>query len=553
MLVCAVSFSFFLVSPKQAHAILGLGDITFDPANLAEMLVEWVGGEAFAALRDAAVKRIVDDLTDQVINSIENGGKPLFIEDPLAALQREGDIAFDTFNTYLENQSGFDLCAPFNTELSLYFQTTFQSEPRFGIPVSCTFDEFKRNLQDGAHLIESGGWISFQQAFVPSNNFFGASLLVDQAYGNQVAAQSEKTKLEYTVGGGFKGVSRCVNWLDPVTGLPAGPFDSDEEGSAAGAVCIAREDVTPGSVVAQTATKSVLKDFEYAANVQSILSALINSALSKIFDSSSSGGLFAAKSSNITGSTITSGFGDSESKLRSEMAALQQKYASLITHFRSLSSLAEEGQKRAEDAVLSCYACWNGATSAGGCKSGGSGSYGPPTWGTVVYGNPESSATRRYAALGTLLDYPHVIGAVQLPTSSDPNYPAEKDGYFTGLLGHEKNGPLYTGKTDAEKNIIPIQDLLAVQGNISDPQYTATLAKIRSDYSAYAQKYQVYANEILNGEYLNGGEPGSMGILSDNTFQAILNSVVHGLNRPDPPNNIGNGTDGNVYYCEPRS
>jgi hypothetical protein len=391
---------------QRAKAFLGFGDIVFDPANLAEMLIE----EGSELLRDVVVKRIVDDLTDQIINSIENGGTPLFVRDPLKELQRVGDISFDSFNNYLGSETGVNLCAPFSAQLQLYFQTSYQKEPRFGIPLQCTFDEFKQSLTDSAHMIEKNGWISFKQALDPSNNFFGASLLVDQAYMKDTAERIRAKSDALNRNAGFTDVRFCTRWADPVSGalisqsdaeyfarvlafndhnhFPASVDEKENFQRAMDSMCETWETQTPGSVVAQAATKGVLKDFEYAANVQSIISALVNSVLSKVFTPSGNGtgGLLAGKSS-VRGATLDYGsyngktFADQVQKSLNDLRKLERSYYDLRNYLQEKERLVDFGIRLAYQDV---YNCAPEQDRYGFARSGGS-VIGAPHYGYVVY------------------------------------------------------------------------------------------------------------------------------------------------------------------------
>ncbi|OGM90578.1 hypothetical protein A2755_03425 [Candidatus Wolfebacteria bacterium RIFCSPHIGHO2_01_FULL_48_22] len=474
LIICTVVGSTlgFLVPPRRVHAQAdGSGWAIFGEmlAEWGKTILKWVEDELWPVLRDQAVKRIVDDLTDQIIDSIENGGEPLFIQDPLGELQRVGDITFDTFNSYLGSETGVNLCAPFQAELSLYFQTTFQREQPFGLPVQCTFSEFQQALQDSAHLIERGGWVTFQQAFIPSNNFFGASLLVDQAYMNETQRKLKEASDRMNRNLGFDDVSLCTQWRNPRSGdlavseneaysmalemsgyaMPLTQDQDQQVQNIMEGLCTRRETLTPGSIVAEAATKGVLKDFEYAANVQSIISALINTALSKVFDKDK-GGLLAAHSSvrgtsfgyeSYTGKT----FKDQVDAAIRDLEAKKESYYGINAYLQVLEPKILHARRGALSAIALCTNWYD--TNKNNNEGG---AIGYPHFGYVIYDPQEGM--RVTATLGDLVEIPFASSSplfadsweTLFDSSPDSNggffmrdptmgEPLAHEGYFTGL------------------------------------------------------------------------------------------------------------------------
>ena len=105
--------------------------------------------EILKALRDAVVKRLLDMITADVIDAINNGGKPQFVQDWKGYLRKAGDVALDTFNNYLQT-SGVNLCAPFAPQLQIQLINMYKYyNLRYSqMPVMCSFDNFKRNLEN---------------------------------------------------------------------------------------------------------------------------------------------------------------------------------------------------------------------------------------------------------------------------------------------------------------------------------------------------------------------------------------------------------------------
>ncbi len=596
---------------QRAQAIFGLGDIVFDPSALMQMiedalkeLARWAAEDAFKALRDRVVKQIVDDMTNDIIAGIEGKGDPSMILDWKRYLKRGGDAAFSSFNDYL-TVHGLDLCAPFAPQLRLSFGAKFSADSRtfHGVPMTCRFEDFKDNLQNTKSFIASGGWKAFDEMFYPENNFYGMSLLLTDAYTQDALERQNAANREAEAGGGFLSVKQCTHWTVPSADLSAGgtmtfsneenvrtyarsifptlqPFtkaiyDNSAETYADSLVennCDAQEVKTPGMVVGEAATKAVLKDFEYSSNVQSIIAALVNTLIGKAFDAGK--GLFykyANQNGGVSyggGKDYSTGEGEDYTKnirmqTKAQLDVFKATYSDLGRHFEGLVNLAKQGTVFAKAAV-------------GMCAMGGK--IGAPSWGVLVYGNSKEAASRKYANLGDLIDYPPVAiingGEVRLPTSSDPNYyPDGKDGYFTDLLGKvgaedndridEKGhkilngaGILRQGRLDAENNIVDIDKYIADLANTDNPEVISSILNGATDaYTKYSRKYEQYASEILNRDLLSSGEPGQLGgAFANNTFSAMLQSVIDGLQRPDYPSGIQPDKGHyNFFFCESRS
>ena len=304
----------------------------FDPANLAQMIVDlgesiarWIAEDLWHVLRDQAVKRIIDSMTDDIVNAIRNGGDPLFVSDWDAFVRKATDLTFDELNNYLSDEVGIDLCSPIRAELQVYLSFLGNTQ-RLGVPARCTLTRFQQNVKNSYNrLIERNGWISFKQMFnQPQNNFFGASLLLDDAFIRNAAARSQARENEASSSGGFLSQKRCVEGSDD----PNTPEDE----------CERWEIITPGNIAAEAATKATLRDFPYIENVQSIISAIVDKIISDVFSPSDGGGFLGGVGGSGGGVTVDSGNKDS---LIDKLRETADKWYSIVSYFGGLTQYAD--------------------------------------------------------------------------------------------------------------------------------------------------------------------------------------------------------------------
>lgn len=304
----------------------------FDPANLGQMIVElgediarWIAEDLWRVLRDQAVKRIIDSMTDDIVNAIRNGGEPLFVSDWEGFLGRAADLTFDEFNNYLSDETGIDLCSPIRAELQVYLSFLGNTN-RLGVPASCTLTRFQQNVKNSYNrLIERNGWISFKQMFnEPSNNFFGASLLIDDSFIRNAATRSQARQNEAASSGGFLSQKKCIKGQDD-------PSTAEDE-------CEEYEIITPGNIAAEAATKATLRDFPYIENVQSIISAIVDKIITDVFSPSDGGGLLGGAGGSGGGVKIDTG---DEDDLIDKLREIADKWASIISYFNNLTQYAD--------------------------------------------------------------------------------------------------------------------------------------------------------------------------------------------------------------------
>lgn len=622
VLICSVLFA----APYRAYAIFGIGDIVLDPANLANAIAnfattaaKWLADEAMKTLRDVVVKRIIDDMTDDIIKSIENGGDPLFVTNPDKFLQRSSDIAFDSVNRWIE-QYGVNLCGPFAAELQISFNATHGERTFSNLPVECTYDQFKQNVQKESNFISEGKWISFNQMFQPENNFFGMSLVLDNAYMTQQNKHDEARKIDLANSGGFLAVKRCTAWKTDGNGVQWNESKVNSECSGSGRLngesedsckdrltqeyCSTFETVTPGKVVAETATKGMLKDFAYAENVQSILSAWVNKQISNMFDRNK--GIVNTKSTSPGGrqydySSYSGGLQESRAKQAKRIIQTTlANYLDLKKYLTEVRKKALTDRDLAMSAIVQCgsvkkfkddqppfspniYGAVQYDSKLGTGKSYGllgsvlldyplptstypesvmaSGTPSRPVPSQLIpvppFGyvpmNPPGPAVPLSAALSALNERSH-----QYAVDNDIEFP-DKEGYFTAIVRQMDAAiPVTQQKSDELKIIKETQLSLFDSTSTEDiASSSALLSRISQEYNDFTQEYSSIVADFLLQKQMSGGDPGAGG--STATLADVLDRLYAGLSRTDYFRFLGiplfkEGKYGtNFFYCEQRT
>jgi hypothetical protein len=234
-----------------------------DIVDSIEKVGRWVKEDMMAALTDVVAKRIIDYIVDQTVVWIQGGGKPKFVTDWDGFLKDAFDIGFDE----IIKQAGLAwLCKPFSFQLRLSLLPT----PSFSKRVECTLDDVIANIEDFYDDFRNGSWIAYSQSYEPQNNFFGASLMTSIASYSEGEKQKEAARQEAQAGQGFLSVKKCIR-----TGR-TDPNDPSTE------KCLEYEIITPSSIVKKAVDQIITSDTEWAANIKSWLSVLINAVINRI-------------------------------------------------------------------------------------------------------------------------------------------------------------------------------------------------------------------------------------------------------------------------------
>jgi len=229
---------------------------------------KWLEQKLGLKLRDIIAKRIIDYIVDQTVTWVQGGGKPKFVTDWNGFLKDAGNIAFDQV---IKDVGLAWLCQPF----SLQVRISLLPVPKFSQRLDCTLDDVVKNIDDFYRDFENGGWIAYNEAWQPQNNYYGQMIMIHDEILTRTAAKTEAAKNEALAGKGFLSVKNCL--------------ERDDEGK-----CLKEEIVTPGDIVGEAVARGVTSDIDWAANIQSWTAALVNAVINRLIKE----GISAMKSSS---------------------------------------------------------------------------------------------------------------------------------------------------------------------------------------------------------------------------------------------------------------
>jgi hypothetical protein len=305
-----------IFAPKKAQAIWGIGDISFDPALLAETIFDWaydaaryLAEHALDIALKALKKRLIDTMTDQIVNWINGGRTPRFTQDFGSVFRDAADAAVgDVISQYAGTKT---LCQPFAFNINLQLQ---QPAP-LSQQVRCSLSDIVRNFDAYRKDFSTGGWLAYQELLKPQNNQWGVEIITLNEIQNRTIQKTNESVLKQQVNVGFNS-EECTRWdvYDKRTGRPAttrngtaytslGPTNpakspSDTPPTPPGNDpdleyrCTKSQITTPGQALAQGLTKSLYSNIDLAINdpdIENALAIVADAAFNRLIKAGASG------------------------------------------------------------------------------------------------------------------------------------------------------------------------------------------------------------------------------------------------------------------------
>lgn len=200
-----------LFETKKASALFGVGDVSFswetNPAALTDIpaktltltqLAIKIGGQV---LKKVLLDRMVDALITWISSGDLSDGGTL-MEDWGAIWDNAGDYAIGEL---AKSVGAGILCSPFKLQL----QTLMVPPKTFTRTLDCSLTSIQGNIQNFFDDFKNGGWISYQEMWMPQNNFYGAAIMAADQYAIKKAEKAEAVKSEAVAGGGFLSMKKC--------------------------------------------------------------------------------------------------------------------------------------------------------------------------------------------------------------------------------------------------------------------------------------------------------------------------------------------------------
>ncbi len=275
----------------------------------AQKIVTWMKN----VLLNLLLHQVLAQLTNDIVNWIQNGGEPRFMS--MSLDDYLGDAANNAVGAFIDQYLGAGwLCEPFDLDIKL----AILDVPTFQEEVGCSLSDIVSNINDFYDDFSQGGWKGWIELSKPANNFYGATLLA-QAEKMAVEEIAKKELAEdMEMGQGYLSPKDC-NWYDANSNLveeqkdvwgtpplpgpcqPMQPIDPHNPGATVGGFqgpCYKKcKILTPASSVNRIANDAIGNFYSqinaqistidagpYSVYVQALASALVNRITTEGYD-----------------------------------------------------------------------------------------------------------------------------------------------------------------------------------------------------------------------------------------------------------------------------
>ena len=193
---------------KTAHAIFGLGDITFDPSIFAQTLISYAENIALQIAKNI----IISIMQKTVLTWVRGNGVPRFV-------QQWGTTLVNAYTNAAVNalNSQFACVNPaYKAQLQILLKIP---TPTSGVGGVCA-SQFSSaltgaNLKNFYNNFSSGGFVSYMAVFQPSGNLFGSAIDAQDAAMNAGLDSYASVQTKSIANQGWNGSETCGDQSDP--------------------------------------------------------------------------------------------------------------------------------------------------------------------------------------------------------------------------------------------------------------------------------------------------------------------------------------------------
>ncbi|MBN2197752.1 hypothetical protein JW698_00935 [Candidatus Wolfebacteria bacterium] len=246
--------------------------------------------ELFSIFLESLRRKILDTVVNDIIKWVNGGenGKPQFISNWGEFLKDAANEAIS--EVVLQTDAAF-LCSPFKAQIQFSLLPVPEFS-QFSNRLGCTLDDVVDNIENFYEDFENGGWIAYNESWQPQNNYYGQLLMINDEMNYQVVKRQQAVQNEALAGGGFLSVKRCkgggysFSQLDAMEYFSPGSSGSYVKDSN-GNYCLPEdmEDITPGTVVGEMASKAIGADIDYilsAKELEQYVAAITNALINRV-------------------------------------------------------------------------------------------------------------------------------------------------------------------------------------------------------------------------------------------------------------------------------
>ncbi len=281
---------------QKAYESGALGEAITTVAELVAANAGEIAKWAASVLLNMMIHQLLTELTNDIVNWIENGQKPRFMTEGFGGYLE--DAIDNVAGNFIDQYLGLGLlCQSFDLDIKI----ALLDVPTFDAKAQCTFSQMIGNLDNFYQDFSQGGWKGWIELSKPQNNFYGSLLM----------AQDEKTKvindtmrnIEADSDEGWLPARNCI-WYDArrtvvqritdVRGIPPLPSACKGDWQTSGVVkpcALQCETWTPANTINKTVNKTVnnwmdqmnaaiagatAKAGPYQVYLQAVINALMN-------------------------------------------------------------------------------------------------------------------------------------------------------------------------------------------------------------------------------------------------------------------------------------
>lgn len=197
-------------SPNKADATgLPVVDVAHTGISVAGWIAEagrFLSKLALDTALQALKKRLLDTMTDQIVNWINGGGNPKFTTNFGSVFTDAADAAVgDVLQQYAETQA---LCQPF----AFNIQLQLQKPPTLSQQTTCSLTQVISNFQAYRNNFANGGWLGYQELLKPQNNQWGVEIITQNEILNRTAQKTNTNVLKQQINVGFNSEQCTGGW-----------------------------------------------------------------------------------------------------------------------------------------------------------------------------------------------------------------------------------------------------------------------------------------------------------------------------------------------------
>ncbi len=209
-----------LILASPAQAFLGIPEFNITLQDIPRAL-KWIYDKFGKVYIEQLRKQMLRQFQNDMVNWIQNGGRPRFVENFLKNLGLANDRAIGQATFDLFSAKGVNICSPFKASLQILV-TAPKTPEAIDLGVSCTLDQIRENfnLDEGLRnfgesfvggvLDKESGWRTWFKLHEANNTLPGTYLRSKSFVSANVAKQVEGNRAEITAGGGFLDQKLCV-------------------------------------------------------------------------------------------------------------------------------------------------------------------------------------------------------------------------------------------------------------------------------------------------------------------------------------------------------